>query len=187
MRFGIREMIFVVVLLGIPAGVYFFVFKPRNQQTHAAQEYIHKNQARLRELDTFTSDANSLDAQIVKLKDAVALFEHKVPSQSEVEVILREVSDLTARHHLLCKNINTEKAVPAAQYVELPIALVVTGDFDGFYGFLLDLEKLPRITRMPRLSIKRGAAKAGQIEASMTLSIFYDAQAGGADSGKGRS
>ena len=32
MRFGIRELIFVLVLLAMPVAAYFFVFEPRNVQ-----------------------------------------------------------------------------------------------------------------------------------------------------------
>jgi type IV pilus assembly protein PilO len=57
----------------------------------------------------------------------------------------------------------------------------IYGDFDGFYSFLLQLERLPRITRVPKMTLKRtnGERKQqGRMKAEVTLSIFFE---GGSD------
>ena len=53
------------------------------------------------------------------------------------------------------------------------------GNFNGFYTFLLQLEKLPRITRITNLTLQKLQDKDGEMQASMTLSIFFEADGNG--------
>lgn len=186
MRFGIREMIFVLLLLAMPVAAYFWVFQPRNQQIAEAREEIKARQQKLRQLEAATRRISDLGVEIDKLTDAVKLFEGKLPPQREVEVILKQVWELAARHQLTPKSIRTDKPVAAAQYSELPIKMTIVGDFDGFYSFMLDLERLSRITRTPKMSLKKADGEEGQMQADLVLSIFFDpsdasSKAGGKD------
>ena len=65
--------------------------------------------------------------------------------------------------------------MPTAQYAELPIKLAIVGNFDGFYRFMLDLEKLSRIIRMPKLKLLQLPNTDGDVAVLMTLSIFFEA------------
>ena len=71
--------------------------------------------------------------------------------------------------------------------MELPLKTVIEGNFDGFYQFLLDLESLPRITRVHQLKIlKLGMGPrdndqitvGGAMRAEFTLSIYFNDGAG---------
>ncbi len=186
MRFGFRETAFVMLLVGMLVAAYFFVFKPRNEQNAQALDEIRLKQEKLHQLESATRNINDLGKEIDHLAQVINVFEKKLPSQREVDVILKQVWQLATEHHLIPKSVRTDKAVPAAQYSELPIRMTITGDFDGFYSFLLDLEKLPRITRLPQMTLKRVELPSGgsTLEASMVLSVFFDS----ADhTGKGQS
>jgi type IV pilus assembly protein PilO len=179
MRFGTREMVFVVVLLAMPVAAYFFVFEPRNNQIAEAREEIRQKQLKLKQLEQTTRSISDLGQEIDKLTEAINLFEQKLPAEREVEVILKQVAELAAKQKLVAKSFRTDKPVATAQYTEQPINMVISGDFDGFYNFLIDLEKLSRITRMPEMKLKRGKTdKDGQVEAAVVLTIFFESKAG---------
>ena len=95
-------------------------------------------------------------------------------------MILRQVWELAQKHKLSPKGVHADKTVPAAQYSELPLRMTIDGDFDGFYSFLLDLEKLRRITKLREMHLKKAPGEEGQMEADMVLSIFFE----NADSGE---
>ena len=59
---------------------------------------------------------------------------------------------------------------------ELPLKMEIIGDFDGFYSFMLAMERLRRITRLPRLKVESVDRYEGRIKAEMVLSIFYEAK-----------
>jgi hypothetical protein len=59
----------------------------------------------------------------------------------------------------------------------------LAGDFKGFYSFLLALEKLPRITRVTQMQLTKINDKDGQMQATMTLSIFFEPDTGSSVAG----
>lgn len=179
MKFGIREVLFVLVLLAMPVASYLLVFEPRNAQTTEGKAELARKEAKLRTLDEATAGIGDIEAEIVKLEDAILHFQDMLPNDREVETLLREVWDLAGEHKLTAKSVRPDKIVPAAQYAELPIRMVILGDFDGFYSFVQDIEKLPRITRMPRIKItkQRNLEAEGVVQAEMTLSIFFEGDA----------
>ncbi len=177
MRFGFREAMFVLLLLGMPAAAYFFVFEPRNEQIAEARDEVRQKQAKLQKLERTTKSIDDLGNEIDELKQAISFVEQQLPAQREVDVILREVWELADKHKLRPESVRPDKVIPQTHYTELPIKLVIVGDFDGFYEFLLAVEALPRITRMPVVKLKKlqGADVAdGQMRADIVLSIFFE-------------
>ena len=187
MQFGIRELIFLLLLLAMPVAAYMFVFEPRAEQISEAQQEINTKRRKLNELESATKQFSDLDDEIVKLSGAIEMFEEKLPARREEQVILQQVWELAARNSLLPKSIRPDKPVPTAQYAELPIKLAITGNFDGFYRFMLDLEKLSRITRMPKLKLVQLPKTHGDVAVLMTLSIFFESQNDAATRGLGGS
>ena len=176
MRFGMREFIFVLLLLAMPVAAYFFVFEPRNVQIAEARGEIQQKQLKLAQLEAATRDIADLGQEIDKLSEAVSLFEQKLPAEREVEVILKQVWELAAKHDLKPKSVRTDKPIKNAQYAEMPIKMTILGNFDGFYSFLLELEKMRRVTRTPEMKLKKIPNQEGQMQADVVLSIFFDPQ-----------
>ncbi|GAB4194717.1 MAG: hypothetical protein Kow00105_08970 [Phycisphaeraceae bacterium] len=174
MRFGPREAVFILLLLAMPVAAYFFVFQPRAAQIAEAREEIAAKQAKLRELEAATKSIDDLGAEIDRLRKAIDLVEQKLPAQRDVEIVLRDVWRLAAENKLTPKSVRTDKIVKNAQYAELPIKMTIIGDFSGFYTFLQELEKLPRITRTPIMKLKKLDKGEGTMQADMVLSIFFE-------------
>jgi type IV pilus assembly protein PilO len=173
----VREAIFLLVLLAMPVAAYLFVFEPRAaRRTQVTQEIMQK-EAKLAQLEAATHNIADLGGEIDRLSGAIDLFEQKLPAEREVEVVLKEVWELAARQKLTPKSIRTDKPVVTNKYAELPIKITIVGDFDGLYSFMLELNKLRRITRMPKMSITKAKADTeGQVQADVILSIFFEAQ-----------
>jgi len=174
MQFGLREAAFVLLLLAMPVAAYFFVFQPRATQIAEARTEIASKQAKLKELEAATKSIEDLGDEIDELRQAIELFEQKLPAQRDVEVVLRDVWRLAAENNLTPKSVRTDKIVASAQYAELPIKMTIIGDFSGFYTFLQELEKLPRITRTPNMKLKKLKDQDGEMQADMVLSIFFE-------------
>ncbi|MDH3583616.1 MAG: type 4a pilus biogenesis protein PilO [Phycisphaerae bacterium] len=175
MRFGIRELLFLFVLLSMPVAAWWMVFKPSNEQIEEANREIRLKQQKLQQLETATMHIEDLGNEIDKLSQAVELFEAKLPAEREVEVILKEVWELAARHGLKPKSVRSEKPIKTQRYSELPLKMTINGDFDGYYKFLIDLERLSRITRISELKlVKDRKGKDGDAEAQFVLSIFFE-------------
>ena len=186
MRLGLRELIFFIVLLAVPVGSFFYVFKPRNDQISEARKEIQVKQARLDSLAAVESKIDDIGLAIEEGRESIQLIEAKLPSEQDVQGLLQGVSQTAKRNKLNVKSFKSEKIVPAALYMEQPIKVQMSGEFDGFYQFLLELENLPRITRIHQLKLERADGKGGpkdedlppgSMKAEFTLSIYFQPQA----------
>jgi len=192
MRFGLREIIFLIVLLSVPVASFVFVFKPRNDEIRTATKEVEVKTAKLERLREVSARIENISAAIDEWHEALEFIEGKLPSEQGIDEILEQVWNLTEENGLEIVSTHADPAVPTATYMELPLKIEMQGDFDGFYQFLLDLEQQQRITRIHQLIVSRADAKKtkgprgnrnapkedelpeGTMHASFTLSIYYE-------------
>ena len=178
MRFGIRELVFVAALLGLLAASYFLVFKKAETERAALKAKIQTKEAALAELERATAGVADIERKVGELQQAIAFFESKLPQQREIDKILEELWQMAEANSLQTKTIKTLKSKRGTGYSEQPVDISLSGDFDGFYAFLLQLEKLPRLTKVTRMDLKKISGRDGEMEAQMTLNIFFEPEGG---------
>ena len=184
MKFGLREVAFMVILLAIPVGAWWFVFRPHNAQNAEMRLEIEAKQQKLKALDRATGTIGSLKKEIAALTKAVAFFESKLPSEKEIHKVLQEVWRLAEANRLITKSIRAldDKmagfTTAASSHREQPIAVKLEGDFKGLYAFLQALERQPRILRIHQMKLtKPNKAPQGHVNAELTMSVFFEKEA----------
>lgn len=184
MKFGLRELIFLVVLVAVPAASLFYVFRPHNERIQEQIQEIERKDAELVQLDEVLSKLEDLDRAIEDGLELISMVESKLPTEQNVDEILDQIWRVTVGNGLTVKSVKTDKVADEGLYRELPLAMVVEGNFDGFYRFLLELENLPRITRIHEMTLERLQTRggedgpAGQMKAEFTLSIYFQPRTG---------
>ena len=174
MKFGIRELILVCAMVGLLACSWLFVFKKANAKVVDLKQKTETKQKELGTLDKATTGIEDLGRKIDELQKAITFFESKLPQEREIDKILREVSQMADQNSLQTKTIKMLKSERGASYSEQPISVSLSGDFNGFYAFLLQLEKLSRITRVTHMSLEKINERDGEMQAQLTLSIFFE-------------
>lgn len=183
MRFGLRELIFMIVLLAVPVASWWYVFKPRNAEIVQAKLEVLTKQSKLDKLREVAKKIDDIGLAIEQGRYAVELIEAKLPNQQQVDVILQNIWRLADQNHLTVKSVKSEKPIPAATYMEQPLKMKIEGRFSGFYQFLLELENLPRITRIHQMKLERMTIDSrsgsdnydpGFMKAAFTLSIYFE-------------
>ncbi len=181
MKLGLREIVFIMLLMGIPVAAYLLVFRPQNARNAAMLAQIEARQARLLELNKATAAVGNLKQEIASLESAIGFFQSKLPNEKEMDKVLREIWHLAEANQLIAKSIRTlpnneqtDITGPAGPH-EQPIAVKLEGDFRGFYSFLQALENQPRIMRVSKMTLsKLNNAPEGQIRASFDMSVFFE-------------
>ena len=183
MRFGIREVIFLLVLLAVPVASGWYVFKPRNELIQSAKQEIEEKQVKLERLREETAKMVDLGLEIERGREMLAEVEAKLPARQDVEGILEQVWQLAEKNRQAVKSVKGDDNVKGPGHLELPLKVVMEGDFDGFYQFLLDLEDYQRITRIHEMKLERlipsrgprtGDIAPGAMKAEFTLSIYFE-------------
>ncbi len=179
MKLGLREILFFSVLIGLLGFTWFFVLSKATAKYEAVQADCAAMQQKLSNLRQATAGIDDINRKLVELQQAITFFESKLPQEKEIDKILKEVWQMAESNSLQTRTIKTLKSDRAACYSEQPIQMNLTGNFTGFYTFLLQLEKLPRITRVTQMKLEKINASEGDMQAQMTLSIFFEPDSSG--------
>ncbi len=183
MRFGIRELIFVTLMIGLLVSTWFFVFKKASARREAKLAEISQMDKALVNLHKATAGIDDLHRKISELQKAIDFFASKLPQAKEMDKVLTEVSQMADANSLQSKQIKSLKTERGQNYSEQSIQMSLSGDFNGFYSFLLQLEKLPRITRVTNMNLTKISDRDGEMQASMTMSVFFEPDAASKNSG----
>lgn len=173
MTSSIRHLIFFVLILGMAYVSWAYMIKPANEYLTKQRDQMEGRRAKLNELERATVAAEDLSEQLKKIEEAIEVFESKLPPSSEIHTVLENVTLIAQRHGLTPKTIRTLKNEKNRGYIEQPLELELDGNFNAYYAFLLELEKLDRITKIRELSLKKKSKQEGQTEARFIMSIFF--------------
>lgn len=176
MRFGLREIVLLAVLMALPLSSYWLVFRPQNAEIAQARREMEHKRKMLDKLRQATAQNEDLLRANEEIRASIAAIEARLPTDKQVDGIVRQVSDLAVESGLAAPVLKSAKPLKAATYMEQPLEMTITGDFRGFYQFLLRLEQLQRITRMPQVTIARSDKQDGHMQADFTLSIYFQQQ-----------
>ena len=182
MRFSSREAIIVLLLLSLPLGVWWFIFRPGDAYEARMLDDIRAKQEKLIALHSTTKLIGNLKDEIVSLEKAVSFFQSKLPNEKEIDKVLKELWLLAEANQLTTKSIRTLQTVgatglttPQDPHCEQPIAMDLEGDFRGLYSFLLAMENQPRIMRLRQMELKKlEDGPEGAIRAECEMSIFFE-------------
>jgi type IV pilus assembly protein PilO len=177
MTSGFRKAVFFILLVGVALAGYRYMIKPANQDLAEAKQKLDGKRAKLAEFEEATAKADDLNKQLAQLEEAVRFFESKLPPTSEIHKVLEQVTVIAQKEGLEPKTIRTLVPKDNSGYVEQPLEMKWVGDFNAFYSFLLEMEKLPRIMKLRQLKLEKESDDQGQVGADFILSIFFQNKA----------
>lgn len=184
MQFGTRELVLFLTVLLLPVVSYFTIFQPQNRRIDQAKAEITHKRELLDQLRRETAKSKDLESINDELQERIGLIESRLPTNKEIDRIVRQVSALAVEAGLQPPSLKSEKPLAAARYREQPLVMTTQGDFQGFYNFLVSLERLPRITRILNMTVKelprKGEQQTAEIGAEFTLSIYFREDGGNA-------
>lgn len=180
MNSSTRQILYVLVLLAVPISSWYFVFVPRNADIDKTNQEIKERESQLQQLATVVATMGDLRRAVNEGEAAIERVEAKLPSRRDVESMLEQVWQVARRNDLTVKSVKTMPSVTSTVYMELPLKVELEGPFEGYYRFLLELETLPRITRIFNMHLKRPlqartgeSQQPGDITAEFELSIYF--------------
>lgn len=173
MKGSVRKIIFFVMLLGMTYISYQYAIKPAKKRLSEQHIKVQNKIEKLAKIEEAAATAESLNTQLGQLQNAIDFFESKLPPKSQIHVVLENVTLIAQKEGLKPKTIRTLPKKDNSGYIEQPLKMELDGDFDSFYSFLLELEKLPRIMKIRQLELTKSDGIEGYIAANFIVSIFF--------------
>ncbi len=135
-----------------------------NEEKRLKEDFEFK-QAKAANLDAYK-------AQMVEMEDSFGAMIRQLPSKTEVEDLLIDISQTG-----LASGIEFQLFKPLAEkhiefYAELPITLKMTGTYHQFGEFVSGIAALPRIVTLENISIVGGKGKKGLLTMDVTAKTY---------------
>jgi len=178
MKSSLRKIVFFVLLVSLSYLAYQYWIKPVNINLVKQKAELHTKLAKLQEVEKNIPAPENLSEQLEQLQEAVEFFESKLPPKSEIDKVLHDVTVIVQKQGLRSKRVLRLKEKDNSGYIEQPLRMELVGNFNAFYSFLLELEKLPRIMKIRELELDKQKQSQGQIAASFIVSIFFQNETG---------
>jgi type IV pilus assembly protein PilO len=175
---GLRKAVLFVLLLGVACAAYQYMIKPANKHLAEQKAHLQTKLAKLTEFEEATAAAEDLNKQLEQLREAIEFFESRLPPTSQIDKVLHDVTVIVQKQGLRSKRVLRLKKKDNSGYIEQPLRMELEGNFNSFYSFLLELEKLPRIMKIRELKLEKQEESEGQIAADFIVSIFLQNEAG---------
>lgn len=118
--------------------------------------------------------AKNLDqyrAQLTEMKEQFGALLQQLPKDTEVPGLLEDITHTGEGSGLEINNIDLGKESQQQFYAELPINIVVTGDYHGFGNFVSGVAALPRIVTLHDFSI-RPVGNSKLLQMSITAETY---------------
>jgi Tfp pilus assembly protein PilO len=164
----------MLALAGAVAAFYMLYAQPTMKHDALLTQEVEDRQRALADLERSTAGIDDINRKIKELQDAVTFFESRLPAEKEVETVLAQVWKMAESNALQAKTIKSGKTERNNNISEQSIDMSLAGDFTGFYLFMQQLEKLPRLTRVTDMTLTKISDHDGQMQATLTLSIFFE-------------
>ncbi len=174
LSFGAQVIVFAILGVILYGMFYWLFYGPMQQEIEEKTTQHHNLQA---EVENAQTTANRLDEfrREVKRKEAtLQALSRILPSQKEVDDLLRKVQQLAAESSLEVLRFKPEATIPQEYYAEWPITLELDGSYHNLAYFFDRLSRLSRIVNVTNLNIepKRDPTLSSTITATCTATTF---------------
>jgi type IV pilus assembly protein PilO len=165
--------ILILLVISLPLASWYWVFRPLNSEINRAKQETEHRESLLSKLQEETAKNEDLERANDEIQSSIRLIEARLPSNKEVDAVVRQVSNLAVDSQLSAPAMRSTKPLQSAMYMEQPIEMETSGNFVDFFTFLAKIEKLPRIMRIHDMKIEGQAKDGVELKATFTLSIYF--------------
>jgi Tfp pilus assembly protein PilO len=166
----------VFALLGVLLyGVYWWFFhSPMQQQIQDKTATKRNLQAEVDNAKTTAARLPEFRREVERKEATLQALSRILPSQKEVDDLLRKVQQLAAESSLNVLRFKPEATKPQNFYAEWPISLELDGSYHNLAYFFDRLSRLSRIVNVSNLDVdaKKEPSISSTITASCTATTF---------------
>jgi type IV pilus assembly protein PilO len=157
----IKIILIAIVSIGVLVAGYFLDLQSQNESLDRSRakeitlkQEFEKKQAKAANLDAYKK-------QMVEMKESFGTMLRQLPSKTEVENLVDEITQtgLTSGVEFKLFKPETERFIEF--YAEKPISIEIVGNYHQFGEFISGVAALPRIVTMHNISIQ--SAKTGEL------------------------
>lgn len=121
---------------------------------------------------------SELNSRVARMRARVSGAQRHVPQQDRITDVFRSMDQAMRRHGVRDPQIIAEEARAYANYSLVPLTIELQCGFRSLYGVLSEIESMPRLMRIDRLSIDRPRHRSAEdpaeaLNVELEMSVFF--------------
>jgi Tfp pilus assembly protein PilO len=165
----------LVLALIIFALVFFFYFKPKDQELKSLRTERQKIEQEVQDLRIKKEQLVKIEAELVSLKAILKELEVIIPQKKEISEILRRIQQLAFDARLDIIKFAPRGEIKKDFYAEWPIPIEITGNYHNLAAFFDRLSLFSRIFNIENFAIRSVQAQtdALTITSNFTAKTYF--------------
>ncbi|MGE4609669.1 MAG: type 4a pilus biogenesis protein PilO [Myxococcota bacterium] len=149
-RIGI--VVALSILMG--TGYYFGFYEARSEELDRLHAHELELQRKLSEVRSVAANIAAFEDEIEELQAKLTTALLQLPNKKQLEVLLTDISNLGKKAGVEIRSFKRNEEVVYDFYAEVPIDLVLEGEYHQIGKFFELMAALPRIVNMGALRVK---------------------------------
>ncbi|HXV59521.1 MAG TPA: type 4a pilus biogenesis protein PilO [Vicinamibacteria bacterium] len=174
MSFGSQIVVFAILGGALYGLFWWFVYSPMQQEIQNKTTQQRNLQAEVENAKTTAARLPEFRREVERKEATLQALSRILPSEKEVDDLLRKVQQLAAESSLDVLRFKPEATRPQEFYAEWPISLELDGSYHNLAYFFDRLSRLSRIVNVSNLEVdaKRDPSISSTITANCTATTF---------------
>jgi Tfp pilus assembly protein PilO len=174
MSLGTQVVVFAIIGVLLYGVFWYFFYSPMQTERDNKTATKRNLQAEVDNAKTTAARLPEFRREVERKEATLQALSRILPSQKEVDDLLRKVQQLAAESSLNVLRFKPEATKPQNFYAEWPISLDLDGSYHNLAYFFDRLSRLSRIVNVSNLKVdaKREPSIASTITASCTATTF---------------
>ncbi|HSF16754.1 MAG TPA: type 4a pilus biogenesis protein PilO [Vicinamibacteria bacterium] len=186
MSFGSQIVVFAILGGALYGLFWWFVYSPMQQEIQNKTTQQRNLQAEVENAKTTAARLPEFRREVERKEATLQALSRILPSEKEVDDLLRKVQQLAAESSLDVLRFKPEATQPREFYAEWPISLELDGSYHNLAYFFDRLSRLSRIVNVTNLEVdaKREPSISSTITANCTATTFVFIEPAAAPAGE---
>ncbi len=152
--FQARVLILLVIIAVLGIAFYYVFWEPNQTEIKKLESKLQKREKLKNEYENIARELPKFEAENRRLENEFKQAAKKLPVKKEIDTLIDSVYSAVNASGLRPIAFTPKREVPKQVYIEIPIALNVTGSYFELANFFDRIAKLPRIINIRNLALK---------------------------------
>lgn len=172
-----KQKLFLVVLTCLLMGVgyYYLYYSAAAVQMAELEKKLGELEHEIKTQAAIAQNLPAFKAEVRRLEEQLALLLEQLPNSAEIPSLLKNISDLGKESGLEFLKFAPSAEIKKDFYAEIPVSIIVDGEYHSFVLFADKVSHLPRIVNISDITFsgpRSGGEDRMQVKVSCTATTY---------------
>jgi type IV pilus assembly protein PilO len=148
-------------------------YVPAQKRLKTLQEARVRQRQRIEMARAQEAELPALRERLADVRATAERYGVSVPTQGALGAFLQNIATLMSRHDLTDHMVAPGDPVEGAAQSSIPMEVTCRGSLVNLFSFFQDLQNLPRLVRVGRVTLQNDAGFTGQVTMRLEAAVFY--------------